>query len=88
MWTEFAKLAYEYRANNRKMKALKKRNEELKPRLIEYLGGCGQRTVRGVVVKYIPVHRRRFDVTTLKAREPEVYEKYLVDDDTGMLKVE
>lgn len=88
MWTEFARLAYEYRANNRKIKALKARNEELRPRLIEYLGGCGQRIVRGVCVRYIPVHKHRFDVTALKAQEPAVYEKYLVEEDTGMLKVE
>ena len=87
MWTEIAKLAYEYRANARKIKALKKRNGEIKPRLVEYLGGFGERTVRGVVVKFIPVHKHRFAVSLLKEQEPEVYEKYLVEEDTGYLTV-
>ena len=87
MWTELEKLVVEYRANSNKIKALKARNEELKPRLIELLGGTGKFLIRGASVKYSVFTTHRFDSKLLEREQPEVYAKYNREYETDRLEI-
>lgn len=87
MWTEIEKLVIEYRANANKIKALKARNDAIRPSIIKFLGKAGTYIIRGASVKYSVFITHRFDSKLLEQELPEVFAKYNREYETDRLEI-